>query len=307
MKSIPSFHIKSLSEFHRLREFPKPEHPLVSVIELGSVNADFLSISGNMIFDFYCIALKHNFNLKVKHGQQPYDFDEGIMSFLAPGQVFRLEQDTAETGNKIAGWMILIHPDFLWNTNLAKNIKDYLFFGYSVNEALFLSEKEEATILEVMQNIRREYQTNIDRFSHDIILANLELLLNYTDRFYNRQFLTRKTDNHQILKRLETLLEEYFSQEKPGQLGMPTVQDISDKLNISRNYLSSLLKITTGRNTQQHILDKLVEIGKERISTTTLSVSEIAYELGFVHPQSFSRMFKTQTGLSPLAFRALFN
>jgi len=307
MKSVLPFHIKSISEFHRLRGFPKPEHPLISVVQLGSVNADFLKVSGNMIFDFYCIALKHNFNLKVKHGQQPYDFDEGIMSFLAPGQVFGMEQETTETENKITGWMILIHPDFLWNTNLAKKIKDYLFFGYSVNEALFLSEKEEATILAVMQNIRREYQSNIDRFSQDLMLANLEVLLNYTDRFYNRQFLTRKIDNHQILKRLEMVLNDYFSTGKLGQSGLPTVQDISEKLNISRNYLSSLLKITTGRNTQQHILDKLVEIGKERISSTSLSVSEIAYELGFEHPQSFSRMFKTQTGLSPLAFRALFN
>jgi len=307
MKSVLPFHIKSISEFHRLRGFPKPEHPLISVVQLGSVNADFLKVSGNMIFDFYCIALKHNFNLKVKHGQQPYDFDEGIMSFLAPGQVFGMEQETTETENKITGWMILIHPDFLWNTNLAKKIKDYLFFGYSVNEALFLSEKEEATILAVMQNIRREYQSNIDRFSQDLMLANLEVLLNYTDRFYNRQFLTRKIDNHQILKRLEMVLNDYFSTGKLVQSGLPTVQDISEKLNISRNYLSSLLKITTGRNTQQHILDKLVEIGKERISSTSLSVSEIAYELGFEHPQSFSRMFKTQTGLSPLAFRALFN
>ena len=158
-----------------------------------------------------------------------------------------------------------------------------------------------------MQNIRREYQSNIDRFSQDLMLANLEVLLNYTDRFYNRQFLTRKIDNHQILKRLEMVLNDYFSTGKLVQSGLPTVQDISEKLNISRNYLSSLLKITTGRNTQQHILDKLVEIGKERISSTSLSVSEIAYELGFEHPQSFSRMFKTQTGLSPLAFRALFN
>ena len=307
MKSVLPFHIKSISEFHRLRGFPKPEHPLISVVQLGSVNADFLKVSGNMIFDFYCIALKHNFNLKVKHGQQPYDFDEGIMSFLAPGQVFGMEQETTETENKITGWMILIHPDFLWNTNLAKKIKDYLFFGYSVNEALFLSEKEEATILAVMQNIRREYQSNIDRFSQDLMLANLEVLLNYTDRFYNRQFLTRKIDNHQILKRLEMVLNDYFSTGKLVQSGLPNVQDISEKLNISRNYLSSLLKITTGRNTQQHILDKLVEIGKERISSTSLSVSEIAYELGFEHPQSFSRMFKTQTGLSPLAFRALFN
>jgi len=306
MKNDQPFHIRSISEFHRRRGFPPPEHPLVSVVQLDSINADFLRIAQNMVFDFYCIALKRNFNLKIKYGQQRYDFDEGVMSFIAPGQVFGMEQDTADIENKVSGWMLLFHPDFLWKTVLAKSIKKYMYFDYSVNEALFLSEKEEIIIVGIMQNILQECHTNMDKFSQSIIIAQMEVLLNYADRFYNRQFLTRKITNHQILEQLEAVLHDYFSS---GNLlhGIPTVQEVADKLCLSRNYLSSLLKITTGKNTQQHIQDKLLEIAKERISTTSVSVSEIAYELGFEHPQSFSRMFKAKTGLSPLAFRASFN
>ncbi|GAA3937102.1 helix-turn-helix domain-containing protein [Chitinophaga oryziterrae] len=307
MKSEQPFHIRSISEFHRWRGFSPPEHPLVSVVQLDSINTDFLKVAKNMVFDFYCIALKRNFNLKIKYGQQRYDFDEGVMSFMAPGQVFGMEQDTADRENKVNGWMLLFHPDFLWKTILAKSIKKYVYFDYSVNEALFLSEKEEMIIVGIMQNILQECHTNMDKFSQNIIIAQMEVLLNYADRFYNRQFLTRKIANHQILEQLDAALHNYFSSGNLLQHGVPTVQEIAGKLCLSRNYLSSLLKITTGKNTQQHIQDKLLEIAKERISATSVSVSEIAYELGFEHPQSFSRMFKTKTGLSPLAFRASFS
>jgi AraC family transcriptional regulator, transcriptional activator of pobA len=208
---------------------------------------------------------------------------------------------------KRSGWMLLIHPDFLWNTSLAKTIKQYEYFDYSTHEALFLSEKEEATIISLMKNMEQEYRSNIDKFSQDIIIAQLELLLNYADRFYHRQFITRKIANHQILNRLEDVVNEYFNSDDLGKKGLPTVQYIAGALNVSPNYLSGLLKVLTGQSTQQHLHDKLIEKAKEKLSTSDLSVSEIAYELGFEHPQSFSKLFKSKTNVSPLEFRQSFN
>jgi len=203
--------------------------------------------------------------------------------------------------------MLLIHPDFLWKTSLAKNIKQYEYFDYSVHEALFLSEKEEAVMNNIIENIQQEYHSNIDKFSQDIIIAQLEVLLNYADRFYHRQFLTRKITNHQILDRMEALLTKYFVSDDLIKDGLPSVQYIAESLNMSPNYLSGLLKTLTGQSTQQHIHNKLIEKAKEKLSTTNLSVSEIAYELGFEYPQSFSKLFKSKTNSSPLEFRASFN
>ncbi len=203
--------------------------------------------------------------------------------------------------------MLLVHPDFLWNTPLAKTIKQYEYFDYSVNEALFLSEKEETTIACIMQSIQQEYHSNIDKFSQDLIIAQLELFLKYAERFYHRQFITRKITNHKILNRLEDILTEYFGSDDLMKKGLPTVQYIAETLNVSANYLSVLLKVLTGQSTQQHIHDKLIEKAKEKLSVSDLSVSEIAYELGFEHSQSFSKLFKTKTNLSPLEFRQSFN
>jgi AraC family transcriptional activator of pobA len=205
------------------------------------------------------------------------------------------------------GWMLLIHPDFLWNTPLAKTIKQYEYFDYSANEALFLSEKEEIIISGIMQNIQQEYHSNIDKFSDSVIIAQLELLFTYSERFYQRQFITRKISNHKILNRVEEILAGYFNSTTLEKNGLPTVQYIAGALNISPNYLSGLLKTLTGQSTQQHIHEKLIEKAKEKLSTTDLSVSEIAYELGFEHPQSFSKLFKIKTSFSPLEFRQSFN
>ena len=203
--------------------------------------------------------------------------------------------------------MLLIHPDFLWNTPLARGIKQYGFFDYSVNEALFLSEKEEKTLDGILANIRQEYHSNIDKFSKQIIISHIEALLNYAERFYNRQFITREKTNHQILARLEKLLSDYFNSDDVISRGLPTVQYVAEKLNVSAGYLGSLLRVLTGQNTQQHIHERLIEKAKEKLATTNLSVSEIAYELGFEHSQSFSKLFKAKTKLSPLAFRQSFN
>ena len=203
--------------------------------------------------------------------------------------------------------MLLIHPDFLWNTPLAKRIKKYEYFDYSINEALFLSEKEENTIIGIMHNIQNEYHSNIDKFSQNIIISQIEVLLNYSERFYHRQFITRKITNHKVLDSLEEILTEYFNSDELTGKGLPTVQYIAGQLNVSPNYLSSLLKVLTGQSTQQHIHNKLIEKAKEKLSTTDLSISEIAYELGFEHSQSFSKLFKSKTNISPMEFRRSFN
>ncbi len=306
MAATQPLRIKTITEYHRVMGLPKPEHPLISVINFESIKHLPYNESISLVLDFYSISLKRNFNARFKYGQQQYDFDEGIMFFISPGQVFGLE---IEKGSDIrhSGWLLLVHSDFLWNTTLAKTIKQYEYFDYSVNEALYLSEKEEAKITDMMQNMEEEYRSNIDKFSQGIIIAQLDLLLNYADRFYHRQFITRKITNHQILNRLEETLTAYFAGDALAKKGLPTVQYIADKLNVSPGYLSGLLKTLTGQSTQQHIHDKLMEKAKERLSTTALSVSEIAYELGFEHPQSFSKLFKTKTNLSPLEFRQSFN
>ncbi|MHA4808047.1 helix-turn-helix domain-containing protein [Flavitalea flava] len=300
------YRIRTISEFHQLRGLPKPQHPLISVVDYASIQHSPEFNLTSWVLDFYSISVKRNSAAKIKYGQQQYDFDEGVMFFMAPGQVFSVEI-TFSLAVKHSGWMLLIHPDFLWNTSLAKTIKKYEYFDYSVNEALFLSEKEEDTTNRIIQNIQQEYDSNIDKFSQDIIISQIETLLNYGERFYHRQFITRKKSNHQLLDQLEKLLTNYFNTEDLQKNGLPTVKYISEKLNISPNYLRGLLNVLTGQNTQQHIHDKLIERAKEKLSTTALSVSEIAYELGFEHPQSFSKLFRAKTDLSPLEFRQSFH
>lgn len=295
---------KTISEYHQFRGLPRPEHPMVSVINFESITHIRDDEPKSIVQDFYAIALKKNINCKMNYGQQEYDFDEGTMFFISPGQVYSIQANAALTH---MGWLLLIHPDFFWNTSLSKTIKQYEYFSYSVNEALYLSGKEEVTITSVLRNIEQEYHSNIDKFSQPVILAQLELLLNYADRFYHRQFITRKITNHKILTRLEEILKEYFNSDSLIEKGLPTVNDIAQSLNVSPNYLSGLLKVLTGQSTQQHIHDKLIEKAKEKLSLTNLSVSEIAYELGFEHSQSFSKLFKTKTNLSPLQFRQSFN
>ena len=260
----------------------------------------------SFVFDFYSIVLNRNFKGRTKYGQQASDFDGGVLFFMSPGQVFSVDIDPGATEQR-SGYVLLIHPDFLWNTSLAKTIKKYEYFDYSVNEALHPSTKEEKKIINIIKSIQQEYHENIDTFSQDIIIAQLEVLLNYSERFYQRQFITRKKSNHTILDRLEDLLTDYFNGESLSKNGLPTVEYISEKLSISPSYLRGLLKTLTGQNTQQIIQDKLIEKAKERLSTTSLTVNEIAYEFGFEYPQSFSKLFKSKTNLSPLEFRQSFN
>lgn len=300
-------HIKTITAYHRAAGLPKPAHPLISLVHMEDLTKPLAEGSFNVIFDFYSISMKRVKHTKFKYGQQANDFDEGVLFFMSPGQVFGVEVEKGSVMHRPEGWMILIHPDFLWGTPLAKAIKQNEFFDYSVYEALYLSDKEETMLTTIVQNIEQEYHANIDRFSQSVIIAQLELLLTYSERFYQRQFITRKITNHEILIKLEDLLNNYFSSDALAKKGLPSVTCIAENLNISAGYLSSLLKTLTGQNTQQHLHNKLIEVAKEKLSTSHLSVSEIAYELGFEHLQSFSKMFKSKTSFSPLEFRQSFN
>ncbi len=300
----------TISQFLQFRGLPQPEHPLVYVLKVETVERLLIEEPKSWLYDFYAIGLKRVANAsdaRLKYGQQEYDFDNGIMSFIAPGQVMSLSLDDNVKAIKQSGWMLLLHPDFLWNTPLAKTIRQYDFWDYSVHEALFLSQKEEATLIHILQTIQQECGANIDTFTRSIVVSHIETLLNYADRFYHRQFITRGKAHHQLLERFEKALSGYFDSADLMRNGLPSVSDIAGALNLSPKYLSSLLKVLTGQNTQQHIHEKLIEKAKEQLSTTSLSVSEIAYGLGFEHLQSFSKLFKNKTSQSPLEFRASFN
>ncbi|GAB3494326.1 helix-turn-helix domain-containing protein [Spirosoma knui] len=303
MKSTQPHRLNTITEYYQFMGLPKPQHPLVSVMSFDALKHVSAAYPKSITYNFYSIVLKRNFTGKMKYGQQAYDFDQGVMLFLAPGQVFSIEAD--EEVNH-SGWLLFVHPDFLWNTPLAKAIRQYAYFSYSVSEALYLSEQEETMVTGIIKTIEQEYHSAIDAFSQRVIIAQLELLLIYADRFYNRQFLTRTITNHKILDRLEAILADYFNSDALVENGLPTVQSIAEALNVSPNYLSTLLKVSTGRSTQQHIHDKLIEKAKEKLSTTDLSVSEIAYALGFEHSQSFSKLFKSKTAISPVDFRRSF-
>ncbi|PHK27546.1 AraC family transcriptional regulator [Nostoc linckia z16] len=307
MEKAPPQRIRTISELHRLYGLPKPEHPLLSVVFIKPF-AELPSASAKLVVtDVYIISLKKGFRgpLKIKYGQQVYDFDEGVLSFMAPGQVFGLDVEKFSSHTQ-SGWMLFVHPDFFWNTSLARQIRQYEFFGYGVNEALFLSDKEEAILHQLIDHINQEYQANLDKFSQQIILTQLEALLRYSERFYERQFITRRISGHQLLDQVDQLLTAWLADEERLSSGLPTVQAVAEQLNTSSDYLSGLLRQLTGLNTQQHIHQRLLEKAKEKLSTTRLSVSEIAYQLGFEHPQSFSRLFKEKTHQTPLEFRQSF-
>ncbi|MDF3026016.1 MAG: helix-turn-helix protein [Fluviicola sp.] len=302
MKNKQVLVLNSISDFHKIAGLPAPEHPLVSVIDYGLVDYQTDDSEISWLQHFYCIGLKHDMKGRFRYGHQQYDFEGGIVSMVSPGQLVQITID--KTPPKPTGIILCLHPDFLWNNPMAKKIKEYDYFGYSVNEALFVSEKEEEVILDVLQKMKQEYHNNIDAFSQGIILAHLEVLLNYFERFYQRQFITRQKSNHLILEKLENLLNSYFRSGDLAEKGLPQAQDIASELNISTNYLGTLLKSLTGQTTLQHIHSKLIETAKEKLSTTKLSVSEIAFELGFEHSQSFNRLFKSKTGVTPLEYRS---
>jgi AraC-like DNA-binding protein len=298
------YRIETISQFHKFRNRAQPQHPLISVIDVSVARHLNDNEPKSLVFDFYTISLKTVRNARMKYGQQLYDFDSGMMGFSSPGQVIGVEVEEGKLLEQ-SGWLLLVHPDILWNTPLAKKIKQYEFFDYAVNEALFVSETEAAILNGVVNTIKEESHRQIDRFTHEIIIAHLEALLAYSERFYQRQFITRRTVNHQILDRLNHLLDSFFDDDT--RTGLPTVAYVAEQLNVSPHYLSGLLRSLTGLNTLQHIHIRLIDKAKQLLSTTSLSVSEIAYALGFEQIQSFSKLFKAKTNISPLEFRKSFN
>lgn len=298
------FTIESIAMQHQLMGLPQPQHPLMSISRFDESTGATTTQTGSFTTRFYSIVIKRKCACRTRYGQNDYDYNQGMMSFFAPEQILSWNADDEMP---TTGWSISIHPDFLRGHILEQKIKEYGFFHYAVNEALHLSPKEEKTIERLLEIIHEEYHTNIDNFSQEIILSHLSLLLSYANRFYNRQFITRKHASSDLLVKFELLLNDYFNSTKIEENGLPTVKFISDQLHISPNYLSDLLRNLTGQNTQQHIHSKLIEKAKAMLASSNLTVSEIAYYLGFEYPQSFNKLFKSKTSITPLRFRASFN
>ncbi|MFT4203366.1 MAG: helix-turn-helix domain-containing protein [Chitinophagaceae bacterium] len=284
-------------------ELPAPLHPLIALIDYNNVSIELFPKGQKISLDFYKISFKPTFKGQTKYGQGYYDFEEGGLAFLKPKQVVFSPEDT----ESYEGFALYFHSDFIRNYPLGNAINQYGFFSYDVSEALFLSAKEKEIITNLFASITNELDNNIDSFSQDVLVSQIELLLNYSNRFYNRQFITRKIVNHDIITSLDKLLNNYFEEENRLKNGLPSVKYISTELKLSQRYLSDMLRSLTGLNTQQYIQNAIIEKAKEKLSTTNLSISEIAYELGFEHSQSFSKLFKTNTNVSPLEFRQSFN
>lgn len=293
----------SISQLMRHLGQPAPLHPMVALVDYDNVPPNVFENGTKINLDFYKVSFKNRFRGQVKYGQGHYDFEEGGLAFLKPKQIVI----TAGNTDSYEGYVLYFHPDFIRNYPLGSSINQYGFFSYAVSEALFLSVKEKDIISNLFSTIAGELENNIDPFSQDVLVSQIELLLNYSNRFYNRQFITRKNVNHEIITSLDVLLDEYFVKNQGLKNGLPSVQYISKQLNLSPRYLSDMLSSLTGQNTQQHIQEKLIEKAKEKLSTTDQTVSEIAFELGFEHSQSFSKLFKAKTNLSPSEFRQLFN
>lgn len=291
---------KSISELMRGMDMPKPLHPLVALVNYDVAKISREHAGRSFLIDFYKISFKKDFRGQVKYGQGHYDFEEGGMAFLAPNQLVIMSGEESNYD----GYTLYFHADLIRNYQLGRNIRQYGFFAYAVSEALFLSEKEKIVIASLFDSIAAELDNNIDAFSQDVLVSLIGLLLNHSNRFYNRQFLTRKAVHHDLISQIDIYLDDNFENHLNK---LPTVQRISEHLKVSPRYLTDMLQLLTGQSTQQYIHYKLIEKAKERLSSTSLSVSEIAYELGFEHLQSFSKLFKAKTKLSPLEFRASFN
>lgn len=298
MKKHPVI-FNSLTQLHRAMGQVTPTHPLISIMNYGDANFNPADFEQGIILNFYKISFKTSFSGKLKYGQGYYDFEEGGMSFIAPGQLLKMQDEEADYD----GMTLHIHPDFLRSHPLGSGIKQYGFFSYSSAEALYLSDKEKTTILSIFRFIQDELNERVDKFSQDVIISQIEVLLNYSNRFYDRQFLTRKAVNNDLLSRLEQQLEEYFNKEYALNKGLPVVQILAENLHVTPRYLSDLLRNLVGLNTQQFIHEKVMEKAKEYLAKDELTIAEIAYHLGFEHPQSFNKLFKSKAFISPSEYR----
>ncbi|SNC60055.1 Helix-turn-helix domain-containing protein [Hymenobacter gelipurpurascens] len=290
--------LESVSDFTQHFGFPSPVHPLVAVIDLEQTR-HVVPQTAPALRQLYIITLKKNLKGVIQYGRGAYDFNAGVLAFYAPGQL--CESNDSVDISELSGWMLVFHPDLLHKYPLGKKITSYGFFSYQVHEALHLAAREEGMLDGLVKNIRRECEQPIDGFSQDVLVSQLDVLLSYSNRFYHRQFLTRRPAEHDLLTRFEEYLTAYFAQQEEHPL--PTVQHFADALHVSPAYLGDMLRVLTGQNTQQHIHQALINKAKQLLLGTSLTINETAFQLGFEYPQYFTRLFKSKTGLTPAAFR----
>jgi len=293
----PIVKLDTVAAYNKIRSV-ETLHPLVTVLDLSKANP---LPAQTFNFGLYAIYLKELKCGELKYGRGHYDYQEGTLVFIAPGQVVEVQPKVETFEPK--GWCLLFHPDLIKGTSLGKHMQDYSFFSYDVNEALHISDKERKIVLDCFAKIEYELQQSIDKHSKKLIASNIELFLNYCTRFYDRQFITRDTAHHGILERFENLLNSYFTSDKPASIGLPAVAYCAAELNLSANYFGDLIKKETGQSAQEYIQSKIIDVAKERVFDLHKSVSEIAYELGFKYPQHFTRLFRQRVGVSPNEYR----
>jgi AraC-like DNA-binding protein len=297
--------IESVDQVHRLATETKPGHPLISIIGASwhpPMEVKVPLMHRRIISHLYAVSLKRGNECGLKYGREYYDFQEGSLLCLGPGQSVVPITEPSDLDSAHAGWTLMFHPDLLRRTSLAQRMREYTFFGYASHEALHLSDAEQQTLTGIVQRIEGEC-AHIDKFSEDLLVSQLQLFLNYCKRFYGRQFITRSNVNQDVVARLEQFLTDYFASKRPVEEGLPSVRGCAKAMGYSADYLSDLLRKETGKTTREHIHHFLIEHAKNRLLGSDDTVSEIACSLGFEHPQHFSKLFKSKTGQSPGAYR----
>jgi AraC-like DNA-binding protein len=298
----PVLHLHSISDINVFIE-DKIRHPLVAVVDFSKVDEN-IEEGARISCDFYMVMFKNYCANKLRYGRQVHDFQDGNLVCVAPKQVLIMDSEI-EKREDMMGWGLFFHPDLIRGTSLGNKIKGYSFFYYETNEALHLSDKEKQILYDIVQKINAELLENIDKHSQTLIASNIELLLNYCTRYYDRQFITRKTVNQDIFTKIEDILANYFQSIDLSKKGLPTVKYLADRVHLSSNYLSDLLKRETGMNAQDHIHYYLIEEAKNLLLNSDKTVGELAFALGFDYPQYFSRLFKSKTGMTPLEYRSM--
>jgi AraC-like DNA-binding protein len=295
--------LTSLTDIFDGLKCDKPKHPLIGVVDVDKLNPSNLEayIDVKMTTDYYIIILKDG-DCGMQYGRNKYDFEEGVLRFIAPNQVI---SSTSFTQSNY-GFMLFFHPDLLRHFDLGNKMNKYNFFNYEVHEALHLSKKEEDIMMDAVKNIKAELNENIDANSQELLVTNIQLLLNYSKRFYERQFITRANGNSDVVSKIENLIQSYYSDRLQLKEGTPTPEYFAQKVNFSNNYLSDVLKKETGKSTKDHIDNFVIELAKTQLVNTKATINEIAYDLGFNYPHYFSRLFKKKTGETPNNYRSQF-
>ncbi|MGL6315189.1 AraC family transcriptional regulator [Vibrio sp. WXL103] len=294
-------HIKSIAQIHQALGLPSPMHPLVSLIKINDRVTGYDYGDFTYVYDFYQIALKSGIKGDITYGRNHYDYGQGSMVFTKPGQA--QQYANTESVENETGWALLFHPDLIRRSGLASQMESYSFFSYDIHEALHVSEQEKRILGELVSQIEEEYSQNIDKHTQKLIVSNIELMLNYCTRFYERQFIIRQNHNLDLMERVDVILRDYFESDKTAESGLPTVKYVSQAMCMSSSYLSDMVKNATGRNAQQYIHDHVIERIKNALLSTNMQVSQIAYGLGFEYPQHLSKLFKAKTGMTPIQYR----